>query len=202
MARPRNTEERRRQIVDGLRLVMAENGYDGASVQAVAKAAGLTAGLVHYHFQSKQEILIALVRLLARNVRARYERRAAHLTSARARLDAFIDAHVALDADAEPDAVRCWVIVGAEALRQDEVQQVYQDAIRAELELLQGLVHAALIEAGRSPSAARAMSAATLSAIQGAYQLSVSTNLLPSGFASDSIKAMLSGLFHSAKESS
>ena len=50
MARPRNTEERRRQIVDGLRLVMAENGYDGASVQAVAKAAGLTAGLVHYHF--------------------------------------------------------------------------------------------------------------------------------------------------------
>ena len=202
MARPRNTEIRRRQIVDGLRHVMADRGYEGASIHAIARAAGLTPGLVHYHFGSKQEILIGLVQLLADHVRARYEVRSGQVTSARERVEAFIDSHVALDADADPNAVRCWVMVGAEALHQGEVHQVYQEAVRVELELFEKLIRDTLVDSGKSTSHARAMSAAVFSAIQGAYQLSVSTDLLPRGFASTSIKAMTRGLLHSTKESS
>ena len=40
---------------------MADRGYERASVTAIAKAAGLTPGLVHYHFHNKKEILLALV---------------------------------------------------------------------------------------------------------------------------------------------
>ena len=40
---------------------MAEVGYEKASIQVIAKEAGLTSGLIHYHFKTKQEILIAAV---------------------------------------------------------------------------------------------------------------------------------------------
>ena len=56
MARPSNTEERRQQIVEGLLRVMAERGYERASIAEIAKAAGLSPGLVHYHFTEKQEL--------------------------------------------------------------------------------------------------------------------------------------------------
>ena len=68
MPRPSNTEERQAQITGALMKVMAKRGYDGASVADIAKAARLTPGLVHYHFKSKQEILLAALRdLVARH---------------------------------------------------------------------------------------------------------------------------------------
>ena len=45
MPRPPNTEQRRSQIVGGLARVMAERGYAKATIQAIAKAAGLSPGL-------------------------------------------------------------------------------------------------------------------------------------------------------------
>ena len=53
-------EERRAQIVDGLMRVLPEHGYERASVARIAKAAGLSPGLVHHHFENKQAILLAL----------------------------------------------------------------------------------------------------------------------------------------------
>jgi len=64
MARPSNTEARRSQIVDGLVMVLSERGYERSSVQAIASAAGLSPGLVHYHFKNKLEILVELVERL------------------------------------------------------------------------------------------------------------------------------------------
>ena len=61
MAARTNTHERRAQIVDGLLTVMATTGYEGATIVAIGKAAGLTSGLVHYHFATKDEVLLALV---------------------------------------------------------------------------------------------------------------------------------------------
>lgn len=66
--RPPNTNARRAQISGGLIKVMAKRGYDGASVNEIAKAAELTPGLIHYHFKNKQEILLAaLADLVARH---------------------------------------------------------------------------------------------------------------------------------------
>src|ERR1051325_1811277 len=62
MPRPSNTALRQDQIKDALLSVMAERGFDAATVAHIAQAAGLAPGLVHYHFASKQQILLALVR--------------------------------------------------------------------------------------------------------------------------------------------
>src|SRR6187549_3675127 len=99
MARPSNTEERREQITRALVKVMARRGYDGASIGDIAKAARLTPGLVHYHFKSKQEILLeALGGLVARheaNLDARLERAGGDPA---AEVAAFIDLHLGLGA--------------------------------------------------------------------------------------------------------
>src|SRR5690348_580789 len=103
--------------MDGLRVAMSTLGYDGASIQSIAEAAGLSPGLIHYHFGTKLEILLALVDSLAGRVTARYQRLADKASTPREKLFAFLDAHVALGNDASPEAVACWVAIGAESLR-------------------------------------------------------------------------------------
>jgi TetR/AcrR family transcriptional repressor of bet genes len=56
---------------------MAARGYGGATIAQIAEEAGLPSGIVHYHFESKQEILVAVMERLSSIVRDRYVRRAA-----------------------------------------------------------------------------------------------------------------------------
>jgi len=194
MPRPSNTEARRREIVEGLMAAMAQSGYSGASIQAIARAAGLTPGLVHYHFESKQEVLLALVEELSRRVRARYEARLAGSAEPWDRLRAFLDAHLALGQDADPRAVACWVAIGAEAVRLPEVRQVYEAAIAQQLETLQSLVREILVAEGRPTREARSLAAGLLAAIQGSYQLAVAAGATPRGFAAPTLLRMARGL--------
>ncbi|ATB32004.1 TetR/AcrR family transcriptional regulator [Melittangium boletus] len=191
MARPSNTEERRQQIVQGLLSVMAERGYERASIAEIAKAAGLSPGLVHYHFTQKQEVLLALVEQLAarsgERVRARLERSKG---GARAQVDAFLDAFLATGEDADPDAVAAWVTISAEAVRQPEVRAAYEKVVRADLAQLEELVGAVI---GRRR--ARAVAAGLFAAVQGYFVLAAaSPELIPAGSASSTVKRMAAGL--------
>src|SRR5262245_52809409 len=131
MPRPANTEERRAQIVRGLQAVMATHGYERATVAEIAEAAGLTPGLVHYHFENKQEILLALVERLAQLWRARAADDERPAPTPRARVGRLIDAWLLLDERADRAAVACWVALASEALRQPAVRAPYLAAVRA-----------------------------------------------------------------------
>ena len=87
MPRPTNTSDRRAQIIDALIAVMATQGYDGASIGDIARHAGLAPGLVHYHFDSKLEILVEAVRTIAARHEAALDARTAG-APVRERLDA------------------------------------------------------------------------------------------------------------------
>src|SRR5438067_5266073 len=152
---------------------MASRGYGGATIAEIAREAGLPPGIVHYHFESKKAILVAVLDRLSRVVRERYRRRAARagLTESRGRLFAWIDAHAALGADADPKAMACWVAVGAEALRDPLVRREYEKVLIGERNALEALVRAALRSEGRTSRAARAIAVALLSAVQGSFQL-------------------------------
>ena len=192
MGRPSNTEERRQQIVAGLLQVMAERGYDGASVAAIAKAAGLTPGLVHYHFKDKQEILLTLAEQLAARVHERLASRLARVKGgdARARVDAFLDAFLATGADADPAAVASWVTISAEAIRQPEVRAIYEKVVRTDIEHLEALVGAVT-----GKRRARAVAAGLFAAIQGYFVLAASVpGLVPPGSAASTVKRMAAGL--------
>jgi len=60
---PRDALEstRERILVSAARL-FAEHGFEGASMPAIAKAAGITAGAIYKHFESKGELLLEVVK--------------------------------------------------------------------------------------------------------------------------------------------
>jgi TetR/AcrR family transcriptional repressor of bet genes len=183
MARPSNTQERRQQIVDALLSVMAVRGYGGASIQAIAQRAGLAPGLIHYHFASKQEILLEAVRQLTNLVEQRFQALAGRASTPRDRLRAFLDARLARGSGASPSAVAAWVIVGAEAVRQPEVKAAYQAAMKAQQALLEPLLRDLAGDA-LSAGEARHLCGIVLAAVEGAFQLSVSAqDVMPRDYA-------------------
>jgi TetR/AcrR family transcriptional regulator, transcriptional repressor of bet genes len=195
MARPSNTEERRQQIVQGLLRVMAERGYERASIAEIARAAGLTPGLVHYHFTEKQEVLLTLVEQLAGGVRERVKQRLARAKGgARGQVDAFLEAFLATGEGADPAAVSAWVTISAEAVRQPEVRAAYEKVVRADLEQLEALV--AEVTGRRK---ARTVAAGLFAAVQGYFVLAAAApGLIPTGSAATTVKRMAAGLLDTA----
>ena len=55
-ARDHQREDTRRQIVAAAVHAFAEGGFDGTSTRGIAKRAGVTQGLVTYHFASKDDL--------------------------------------------------------------------------------------------------------------------------------------------------
>jgi TetR/AcrR family transcriptional repressor of bet genes len=191
MGRPSNRAERRAEIVAAFRTVLGERGYAGTTIAEVARAAGLRQGLLHYHFESKQEILLALLEALASGIEARVQARTASSTTPRAALLAFVDAHVALGDDADPSAVASWVTLGVEAVHQAEVRQAYSAAVDAELNRLEALVAADQPHA--DPARVARISAGIYATIQGAYHLATTVpSRVPPGFAAEILRDWLS----------
>jgi TetR/AcrR family transcriptional repressor of bet genes len=195
MARPSNTEERRGQIVDGLLTVMAQQGYGAASVASVAKAAGLAPGLVHYHFESKQEILLALVDLLGQRTRARRDAFVKEARTPRERLFAAIDALLAAGDGADVRAVACWVGIGAEAVRQRDVRRQYRRLVHEAIAELEALVRDVLRSEGRSTANARLAAAGLMAAVEGCFRLAAAApDAIVAGSAAGLVRAMAAGL--------
>ena len=177
--------------MEALLSVMSERGYGGASIQAIARRAGLAPGLIHYHFASKQEILLEAVRQLTELVEQRFQALARRAATPRDRLRAFIDARLAGGSGASPAAVAAWVIVGAEAVRQPEVKTAYQAAMRAQQGLLEPLLREVSWETLR-PREARHLCGIVLAAIEGAFQLSVSAqDVMPRNYAARTLMALI-----------
>lgn len=191
MARPSNTKARREQIVSGFQSALAQFGYEKATISSIAKAAGLTTGLIHYHFKSKQEIFLALVTKLGESLNERYHTMCAKATSPEEKLTAFLNSRLATGKDQDPEAVACWVAIGAEALRQPEVREVYGQAMHRQMSQLVEI----LGPLTSNQEQAREIAAALLASIEGCYQLaSAVPDLVTPGFAARSVQKMAEGL--------
>ncbi|SCM71301.1 Transcriptional regulator [uncultured Pleomorphomonas sp.] len=53
--------EKRRQILDGAREVFRAKGYEGAAMDAIAKAAGVSKGTLYVYFTNKDELFEELI---------------------------------------------------------------------------------------------------------------------------------------------
>ncbi|MHB1629969.1 MAG: TetR/AcrR family transcriptional regulator [Bacilli bacterium] len=52
----------RKQLIDSAYKVLAKKGYEAASVKEIASEAGVSPGLIHYYFASKEELFMAVVK--------------------------------------------------------------------------------------------------------------------------------------------
>ena len=164
--------------------VMARSGYDGASVAAVAAEAGVATGGVHYHFGSKHEILIDLIERLVATAEARVESRASRADTPRAQLLAILDGLLVRGADARPDAVATWALIGAEAVRNPEVREAYEAWLESARDRLRRTFVAACHDEGRSAAGASRAAAALVALVEGYYAVAAGApGVVPSGSA-------------------
>ncbi len=57
-----HSDEKARQILDGARSIFLRDGFDGASMNDIARAAGVSKGTLYVYFQSKDQLFAALIR--------------------------------------------------------------------------------------------------------------------------------------------
>lgn len=164
---------------------MARRGYDGASVAEIARAASVTAGLVHYHFEDKREILLALLDELVREAGERADRAVARGgDDPRERLESYLDALLSRETDPDPDGVACWIAIAAEAIRDPEVKKAFEAALAGTSATLERLVADALRRARHPARDARPFAAALLATLQGYFLVSATApELIPAGSA-------------------
>src|SRR5450432_2525045 len=53
---------KRRQIMEGARRVFLADGFDGASMNDIARVAGVSKGTLYVYFESKEQLFEALIR--------------------------------------------------------------------------------------------------------------------------------------------
>lgn len=64
-----------RRILDAAADAFGEQGFRGASMSAVAKAPGVSKGLLHYHFKNKDELLLEAQRVAFRRIHEEFDAR-------------------------------------------------------------------------------------------------------------------------------
>ena len=188
MGRPSNTEQRKQEIVNALLRVMAERGYEKASIQAIAQEAGLAPGLIHYHFKTKQEILLGLVNWIANSASERLKRMESESNESWDKLSTFINARLATGETELPEVVSAWVVIAGESIRQPEIKEIYQGLIDQQLNLLKTLI--AEVWKGKSAKSNEVihLSAIVIAAMEGAFQLSATANdVMPQNYAAESV---------------
>lgn len=65
-----SAQQRAQQIVDAAARVMARKGYGGTTMKDIAAEAGIAPGLIHYYFDSKEDLLLAVTGGLCVQMRA------------------------------------------------------------------------------------------------------------------------------------
>jgi TetR/AcrR family transcriptional repressor of bet genes len=182
--------------------VMVSRGYEAATIRRIARAAGLTPGLIHYHFKNKLAILHSLLEHLE-TVYGRYlDFDLAYARGPAEKVATFIDHHLSSHRATEnPDAVACWAIVSGEAFRQPGFSEAVENAFKRVAAKLTGILRAG-VEAGvfhcPIPEAA---AAALVAAIHGYLSVASSTlEVIPHVSAAPCVKLMAAGLLQSDSE--
>ena len=90
-------ESRRRQLIEVTIDSLAELGFVGTTLAQIAGRAGVSPGLVAHYFGDKDGLLDAAFRSLARRVEHHVKARLRLISTPRARIQAVIDANLALE---------------------------------------------------------------------------------------------------------
>jgi TetR/AcrR family transcriptional regulator, transcriptional repressor of bet genes len=83
---------RRKQLVEAAIAVIHEQGFASATVARIAGRAGISSGMVHHYFHSKDDLLFATMRHLLAELRSDAVKRLSSAADPHQRLNAIIEA--------------------------------------------------------------------------------------------------------------
>jgi AcrR family transcriptional regulator len=154
--------QRRAEILDAAVGVVLERGFEGTRVVDVANALGISSGLVHYHFDSKDELLAETLRHAADADIARLEKAVADLDDPVLRLDRVLREYLP-----EKKADQSWVIwvdAWGHAIRNERLRNILTELDLAWAGTLETVIHDG-VAAGRFECADPSGSARRIAAL-------------------------------------
>jgi AcrR family transcriptional regulator len=125
-------EQRRSQILDAAGELFAVRGYDDVSIEDIARAAGVTRGLVHHYFGGRNDVYVALIKRIGA-IRER-ELRQPVGRSARARVADSVSRW--LDWTQENRTIWLAAMAPGEHVYDEEVRRVVADLVERAVGLL------------------------------------------------------------------
>lgn len=182
-AAPAPTRDR---LVAAAVRVVARDGLEAASVKTIAADAGVTPGLLHYHFPSKEALLEAALREALEGYLAAVRARREALPAERLLDAVFEDAGAAIAADAEFFRLR--LAFAAKALADPALAAVMRDLNAAAIE--ENARSFALARGAKRPAARdRALAATLKAAFDGILLAALVTPDFPVEAAADILRA-------------
>ena len=132
-------EERRAEILAATCQVVIERGFGATRIADVASRLGVSTGLIHYHFDSKDQLFAEALEWAAKADLARLTDEVARGTSALDRLDRVFSLYSPADAAAEAVWV-LWIDGWGEAMRTPALKKISQKLDVQWKELLEGIL--------------------------------------------------------------
>jgi AcrR family transcriptional regulator len=131
--------EKASRIVDAMRTSVGERGTAGSTFDQVARAAGVSRGLLHYYFGTKEQLLVEVVR---RDSDVRLELLDAQLAGARTADDVVAGLVASLDdlVRNEPGLVSLIFELFTLSRRNEEIAAEFAELLRKQRERLAGLL--------------------------------------------------------------
>lgn len=151
-----DTSER---ILQAAFTVLSRQGYENTSIKDIAEEAGVAQGLIHYHFKSKQQLVLAVLAFVCQKVEL------GQVQGEAGALQAFEDTKMALK-DSR-DANSLYVELIGVGLHDSLVGSGVRDFIRSERTHIEELARQVFAERGLEPIAARGIAGAVWAAILG-----------------------------------
>ncbi|MGE0022695.1 MAG: TetR/AcrR family transcriptional regulator [Hyphomicrobium sp.] len=154
--RKANRQVRRKQLIEATISVLAERGQTGLKLQDVAEAAGLSYGLVNFHFETKDKLLAETLSYMAAEYQANWQEMVAAAGDEPAKqLNALIQADFHEKIFTRP-RVLAWSTFWGEAQSRPHYQEQCGAKDTAYIRVMEGICARVLAEGGQSLSAERA----------------------------------------------
>jgi AcrR family transcriptional regulator len=138
VARRADVELRQREILDATVRVVADRGFAATRIQDVAAALGVSTGLVHYHFDSKDDLLTAAFRHAAAADIGRLEKSLAESADAVEQLDRLIAEY--LPGGRGEKGWVLWIDAWGEALRDPALRRISAELDTAWIDALEAVI--------------------------------------------------------------
>ena len=126
---------RRKALVDAALKAIGDHGSLGVTMSEIARQAGVSPALAHHYFGSKEQLLIATVRSLLKDLRDDTVAALRAAPTPRQKLSAII--RVSFQADQfAPDTIAAWLAFYSEAQRSEETRRflgIYARRLRSNL---------------------------------------------------------------------
>jgi AcrR family transcriptional regulator len=132
-----SVEQRRVEILEATRSVVLEKGFGGTRIKDVADALGVSTGLVHYHFESKDELLAETMRYAADADIRRLEKTVAAGSDPVERLDRVLREYLPGPRD---QSWTLWIDAWGEALRNATLMEISEELDAAWVALLERVI--------------------------------------------------------------